>query len=109
MFEFKLGMYLQKFRSCPCVKDTKNPWKLTKDSSKLSNKGTFSIEVFIWKKLLKFLSKLSFHKFVLTLAHGKRINPIGSIFKNPCTFQSSPIFLKSLFLVNVGEFWNFLL
>ena len=44
---------------------------------------------------------------VLHTCTWKKNPPIGSIFRNPCTFQSSPIYLKSLFLVHIGELWNF--
>ena len=52
MFEVKLGMCVQKFKSCSSVLDTKNPWNLRKGLLKLSDKGRFSMEVFVWKKLL---------------------------------------------------------
>ena len=39
--------------------------------------------------------------------HTKKKPPIRLIFRNPCTFQNLPTFLKSSFLVDVGELWNF--
>ena len=71
MFDFKLVICVQNFRSCPHVYVIENLGKLRKGLSKLSNKGTFLVKVFVCKKLLKLQFKRSFHRFVLALAHGK--------------------------------------
>ena len=58
------------------------------------------MEVFVKKKWLKFYSKRSFHRFVL--AHGKETTNQMNNWKS-IHIPNSPTFLKSLFLVDVGE------